>query len=195
MTFWSRSGNYLLLKNTSINCSPLLRLPVPVHVKQKEKVSRISLLAKFVLLTWAVFGGLFLYFFLANFITVLLRPKYEQPIDSAQEVLDRGMIPFGMGSIKIVLLTSPNPVYQQLGKKYLDFPGQYGIDKILKEEVLGKNTHVLIGMLYNQQKKFGKFHYSKEHLQGAGSYSVNIMNKKWEYADAFNHHLLLIYQV
>ena len=67
--------------------------------------------------------------------------------------------------------------------------------KKLIEEVLGKNTHVLMGMLYDYQKKFGKFHYSKEFLEGAGSYSVNILNKKWEYADAFNHHLLVLYQV
>ena len=104
-------------------------------------------------------------------------------------------IPFGLNLFKIVLLTSPNPVYQQLGKKYLDCSSHTSIDKKLIEEVLGKNTHVLMGMLYDYQKKFGKFHYSKEFLEGAGSYSVNILNKKWEYADAYSHHLQLLYQV
>ena len=98
---------------------------------------------------------------MANFITVLLRPKYEQPNDTAQEVLDRGMIPVGLGHYREVLLNSPSPVYQQLGKKFI-MPNN--IDKILKEDVLGKDTHVLMGLLYPYQKQFGKFHTSKEYL-------------------------------
>ena len=42
----------------------------------------------------ALCGGLFIYAFLANLRTMLLMPQYEAPIDSAQDILDRGMIPF-----------------------------------------------------------------------------------------------------
>ena len=70
----------------------------------------------FVLITWALFGGLFIYAFLANFRTILLMPQYEKPIDSAQDVLDRGMIPFvdnGGEWLRDHLLQSSVPTYQK----------------------------------------------------------------------------------
>ena len=126
---------------------------------------------------------------------MLLKPKYEKPIDSAQEVLDRGLIPFGHGYYKIVLQSSSDPLYQQLGKKYLEITDPIAYEKLLIEGVLGKNTHVLLGFLHPHEKKYGKLYTSKEILEGALSYSVNILNKKWEYADAYSHHLQLLYQV
>ena len=161
------------------------------------KGPRISLLASFVLLTWAVFGGLFLYFFLANFITVLLRPKYEQPIDSAQEALDRGMIPIveGYNYVMEHLKASSNPVYRELGYKTWPVPDPLEWRRLLLEDVLDKDTHIVVGLMYEPDKKLGKFHTSKENIEGAATYSVHLMNKQWEYADAYNHHILLIFQV
>ena len=51
---------------------------------------------------------------------MLLMPQYEKPIDSAQEIRDRGLIPFvapNFGYLKQFLLDSPNTVYQKLGEK------------------------------------------------------------------------------
>ena len=73
---------------------------------------------KFVLLIWGLFGGLLVYFFLANFLTVLLRPQYEKPVDSVQDIIERGMITFVPDASyywKDFLLQSPNPLYQKLG--------------------------------------------------------------------------------
>ena len=69
-------------------------------------------------ITWGLFGGIFIYVFLANFRTMLLMPQYDKPIDSAQDVLDRGMIPFvdwGGDYYRDHLLQSSNPAYQTLG--------------------------------------------------------------------------------
>ena len=44
-----------------------------------------------VLLLWCLCGGLLLHFFEANFLTILLKPNYEKAVDTAQEVLDRGL--------------------------------------------------------------------------------------------------------
>jgi hypothetical protein len=73
----------------------------------------------FVLLTWALCGGLFIYAFLTNFRTMLLMPQYEKPVDSAQDILDRGMIPFvidGGDYLRDHLLQSSTSAYQKLGE-------------------------------------------------------------------------------
>ena len=44
-----------------------------------------------VLLLWCVCGGLLAHMLEANFLTILLKPVYENPIDTAQNVLDRGL--------------------------------------------------------------------------------------------------------
>ena len=43
-----------------------------------------------VLLLWCVCGGLLLHMFQANYIPILSKPNYEDPVDTAQDVLDRG---------------------------------------------------------------------------------------------------------
>ena len=73
--------------------------------------------ANCVLLIWGLFGSVLVYAFLANFRTMLLMPVLEKPVDTAQDILDRGMIPFVIdgGQFYVdVLKESPNPVYQQL---------------------------------------------------------------------------------
>ena len=44
-----------------------------------------------VLLLWCICGGLLAHMLEANFLTILLKPNYEKPIDSAQDVIDSGL--------------------------------------------------------------------------------------------------------
>ena len=147
---------------------------------------RVNILASTVLLLWAVFGGLFIYFYLANFITVLLRPRLDQPFNSAQDVVDRGLIPFTYGTYyQDVLLRSPNPLYRQLGEQLIVHNSEDPFYKMLKEDVLISNTHVFLGMLMDYEKAFGNFYTSKDVLEGSTPFSVNIVNTKWEFKDVF----------
>ena len=152
----------------------------------------------FVLLTWALFGGLFIYAFLANFRTMLLMPQYGKPIDSAEEVMERGMIPFVYGGVdyyKHVLLHSSIPVYHKLGEIVV---GTKDYDEYLKkmnEDILGANTHVYLGYLDDYDRSLGKFHESKDVLEGSDPSVVDILNKKWSLAEEYSYHLLVIQQV
>ena len=104
----------------------------------------------FILLTWALCGGLFVYAFLANFRTMLLMPQYEKPIDSAQVILDRGMILFviyGGEYYKQFLQQSSNLAYQKLGENVVVSKDYDQYLKMHKEEVQGANTHVFLGCL------------------------------------------------
>ena len=105
---------------------------------------------KLVLITWALVGGQFIYAFSANFRTMLLMPQYEAPVDSAQDVLDRGMTLFVTYSgeyYKQFLLQSSNPAYQKLGENVV-IPKDYDqYLKMHKEDVQGANTHIFLGCL------------------------------------------------
>ena len=48
-----------------------------------------------VLLLWCVCGGFILHFLECNFLTILLKPTYEPPVDGPQDILDRGMTVIG----------------------------------------------------------------------------------------------------
>ena len=43
------------------------------------------------LLLWCVLGGLLLHMLESNFLGMLVKPNYEKPVDSAEDVVDRGM--------------------------------------------------------------------------------------------------------
>ena len=43
---------------------------------------------------WAVFGGFILHFLLSNYLTVLLRPSYEEPVETAEDLIKRDITPF-----------------------------------------------------------------------------------------------------
>jgi apolipoprotein N-acyltransferase len=104
----------------------------------------------FVLITWALCGGLFVYAFLANFRTMLLMPQYEKTIDSAQDILDRGMIPFvlyGGYYYRGFLLQSSNPTYKKLGEIAVVPKDRDQWLKMISEGIHGANTHVFLGFL------------------------------------------------
>ena len=44
-----------------------------------------------VLLMWCVWGGFLLHILECNYLTVLIKPVYEKPIDSAEDIIERGI--------------------------------------------------------------------------------------------------------
>ena len=63
-----------------------------------------------VLLLWCVCGGLLAHMLEANFLTILLKPVYEKPINTAQDILDRGfaiIFPPYSEDTKKILMNSP----------------------------------------------------------------------------------------
>ena len=73
-----------------------------------------------VLLLWCVCGGLLAHMLEANFLTILLKPVYENPIDTAQDILDRGLTVIyspGTESIKEMLMNSPYYITRTLAER------------------------------------------------------------------------------
>ena len=44
-----------------------------------------------VLLMWCVWGGFLLHILECNYLTVLVKPVYEKPIDTAEDIIERGI--------------------------------------------------------------------------------------------------------
>ena len=69
---------------------------------------------------WAVFGGFILHFLLCNYLTVLLRPSYEEPVETAEDLVKRDIIPFtvpGGEFYKQLFAASEDPNYQEIAKR------------------------------------------------------------------------------
>ena len=73
-----------------------------------------------VLLLWCVCGGFLVHMFEANFLTILLKPNYEKPIDTAQDLADRGLsviLSPGMKSKVEILKNSPSNITRTLAER------------------------------------------------------------------------------
>ena len=157
---------------------------------------------------WALFGGFLIHFILCNWLTVLLKPQYEAPIETAQDIVDRGIIPFvwnGGDGLKRFLEASPNPLYQQLGNitvvpKSRVPEGIYKNlqDKLIRKGILDDRTHVYLGNVNYMIWYWGlhgNFYQSRDSLEGDNPLGGNVINKAYSLADEYRHHIWLFNQV
>ena len=73
-----------------------------------------------VLLIWCVCGGFLLHFFESSFLDILLKQNYEDPVDSAEDILDRGLrIVYGHIAAAIVkdMKKSPSNMTRALAER------------------------------------------------------------------------------
>ena len=63
---------------------------VPLIINQALRIN-FGLAFKMIFLLWCVCGGLLLHMFESTFFSMLIKPVYERPIDTAQDVLDSGL--------------------------------------------------------------------------------------------------------
>ena len=56
----------------------------------------------------------------ASYLSILLKPNYEKPVDTAQDVLDRGLTVIhgpGRESIREILKNSPSKIIRELANR------------------------------------------------------------------------------
>ena len=72
-----------------------------------------------VLLMWCVWGGFLAHIFECNYLTVLVMPVYEKPIDTAEDIIERDITILsypGSESIVETLKKSPFPLTRKLAE-------------------------------------------------------------------------------
>ena len=80
----------------------------------------LGLSSRMMYIIWAVFGGFLYHILLSNYLTILTKPAYNPPVDTAQDVWDRGLtiniIPVG-AIWKQFLEKSGLPIYNKLAER------------------------------------------------------------------------------
>ena len=146
-----------------------------------------------VYLVWSVFGGFLLHILLCNYLTVLLKPRLEEPVDSARDLIEKDIIPYCYpGWIPLRGLFNSSifgPDYQVLSGK-LKVPltqeeFHETVDRISELDDryawIGHGEYVFRNWLkYIKKDKTKKFWMSKEFIKlGDYPYAVHLSNKKW----------------
>ena len=73
-----------------------------------------------ILLMWCVSGGFLLHILECNYLTVLVKPVYEKPIDTAEDMIERGITTImcpGVESMVEMDKKSPSPLTRALAEK------------------------------------------------------------------------------
>ena len=134
-------------------------------------------------------------------MSLMFKQVFEDPVDTAQDIYDRGLIPVvlpGQGGQSWVghLAKSDNDVYQKLSKKTVVPTGWDEFWDLLRYHVQGNGTHVILGNhVYEQWKEFGLYHVSQEVIEGTIPYGVWITNKLFSLSNDLAKHILIYQQV
>ena len=74
------------------------------------------------LLLWCVCGGFLLHMLECNYLSILLKPSYAKPVDTAEDILNRGItiifIP-GQEGVLSTMKNSPSKVTRELAEKII----------------------------------------------------------------------------
>ena len=94
-----------------------------IQIFSLSRVLRISFpfgsSSRLVFLLWCVCGGLLLHFLECNFLKILIRPTYEEPVDTPEDILDRGLkilFPPHREAIVAMRMNSPSNLTRKLAE-------------------------------------------------------------------------------
>ena len=134
---------------------------------------------------WAVFGGFILHFLLSNYLTVLLRPSYEEPVETAADLIKRDITPFFMpgGEIyKQAFAASSDPVYQEISRR-LVIAKDWDEYEDMVSKVISTGLFADIGPVpdvwYVPEEEYKYWYKSSETTIGNYPYVGHFTNKKW----------------
>ena len=131
---------------------------------------------------WAVFGGFILHFLLSNYLTVLLRPKYEEPVDTAADLIKRNITPFltpGSNIYRQLFAASSDPVYQEISRRLVIAKDWDDYDDMISK-VISTGMFADIGTIpWVDKEEFKDWYRSSETIAGDYPYIVHLTNKKW----------------
>ena len=69
---------------------------------------------------WCVMGGFLLHILECNYLTILVKPVYEKPIDTAEDIIERDITIMGMPGTESIVETlkkSPFPLTRALAER------------------------------------------------------------------------------
>ena len=132
-----------------------------------------------------MFGGFILHFLLSNYLTVLLRPSYEEPVENAADLIKRDIIPFfsqGSEIYKQFFAASKDPNYQEISKRLIFAKDWDDYDDMVRK-VTSTGKFAQVGSepasWVVPEEEYKNWYRSSEAIGGFNPYSGHLLNKKW----------------
>ena len=159
------------------------RIPNVTERLRRDSEGR-TLSSNLVFTIWAVFGGFILHFLLCNYLTVLLTPSYEEPVETARDLIKRDIIPFytpGGEILRQFFAASNDTNYQEISKRLI-IPKNWDEYYDLVHNVISTGMYAEINTkpyLIVPEEEFKDWFRSTETIAGTNPYVVHLSNKKW----------------
>ena len=132
---------------------------------------------------WAVFGGFILHFLLSNYLTVLLRPSYEEPVETTADMIKRNIIPFTIPNASIwkqFFEASPDQNYQLISQRlFITKTWDEYTDMVGTVTSTGKYADMGPWPWLAPEKEFKEWYRSTETFSGLLPFGQHLSNKKW----------------
>ena len=131
-----------------------------------------------------MFGGFILHFLLSNYLTVLLRPSYEEPVETAADLIKRNITPFlypGGETYIQFFAEGSDPVYQEISRRFVVAKDWDEYDDMVRK-VTSTGLFADMGTLpdgYVVPEEEYKYWYRSSKIPGDNPYSSHAQNKKW----------------
>ena len=131
-----------------------------------------------------MFGGFILHFLLSNYLTVLLRPSYEEPVDTVADIIKRDITPYmlpGSDIFRQVFSESPDPNYQEISRRLVIHQDWDEYEDMVRK-VISTGSFAEIGSFpwtFNSSEEFKDWYRSSETIPGDYPYTGHLANKKW----------------
>ena len=122
---------------------------------------------------------------LCNLLTTILRPNFEEPLDTAKQLVEKNITLYDIPGAEInkqFLLESSIPEYNILGETFIITDNYDHFDNISKHDVIGAGTHAYMGGFIGLvELAMGRWYRSTEKLSGllGYPYAGYLTNKKW----------------
>ena len=134
---------------------------------------------------------------LCNLLTTILRPNFEEPLDTARQLVEKNITLYGEPGYEIwkqFLQESPIPEYNKLGETMIIANDRDHYINMSRHDVIGAGTHAyMAGSLLPHHLAMGRWYRSKENLAGHNPYGGYLTNKKWHLNEVKIKNLLHIY--
>ena len=137
---------------------------------------------------WAVFGGFILHFLLSNYLTVLLRPSFEEPVDTAADLIKRDIIPFlppGADYLIRFFADAPDPIYQEISRRFVTTKDWNEYIDLLRKTI-STGMYADMGPMPKPIPNYDVWYRSTETISGDYPYIVHLSNKKWPLKKVLN---------